>query len=222
MLLFAGKIILLFSTYIFGIRVLGKTALAQLTPHDFGAIFFLAYLLFGSIEVDGILQGAVGVLIVITLHLLVSKLALLNKLNKYLIGEPTFLIKKGEIMTKNLEKSHYTMAELLSSIRTAGYFDITEVDYAVLEPNGAISVLPKKEMVTVTPHHLNLEVEDKGLPVAVIVEGKIQHSNLKSIKKDEQWLKSELAQKGYRQFKNILLATVSEKEKHIHVYNHNT
>lgn len=218
MLLFIGQIIFLFIIYIVSIRLLGKSALAQLTPHDFGAIFFLAYLLFGSIELKGITQGVTGGIIVIILYITVSKLTLFNKLNKFLIGEPTFLIKNGKIMSTNLKRSRYTLMELLSTIRTAGYFDVSEIEYALLEPNGDISVLPKKEMSYVTPSHLDLSVVDKGLPLAVIVEGKIQYRNLKAIKKDENWLKNELDSKGYDHLNKIFLATVRDKDHLLNVY----
>ncbi|RPF55864.1 DUF421 domain-containing protein [Aquisalibacillus elongatus] len=218
MLLFIGQIMLLFSIYIFSVRLLGKSAIAQLTAHDFGAIFFLAYLLFGSLEVDGVTQGLVGVLVVILLYLVISKLTLINKLNKYLAGESTYLIKNGKVMKRNLKRSRFTLSELLSSIRTAGYFDLSDVDFALLEPNGEISILPKRDKGFLTPSHLNISVEDRGLPIIVIMEGIIQHQHLDLIDQDDDWLKDQLQKLGYEDISNIFLATVKSKDLTLEVY----
>ncbi|TFB24051.1 DUF421 domain-containing protein [Filobacillus milosensis] len=213
-----AEITLLFIVYVTGVRLLGKSALAQLTAHDFGAIFFLAYVLFGSIDVKGISQGLAGGITVIILYLTISKLTLINKLNKYLIGDSTYLIKHGKIMSHNLKKSRYTLMELLSTIRTAGYFDISDIDYALLEPNGEISILPKKDKTFVTPSHLDIDVSDPGLPIIVIIEGKIQHNHLDSLNKDVAWLENELKQKGFDHTDGIFLATVRDKDLNLNVY----
>ncbi|QGH35025.1 DUF421 domain-containing protein [Gracilibacillus salitolerans] len=218
MLLFIGQIIILFIIYVVAIRILGKIALAQLTPHDFGAVFFLAYILFGSLEIDGITQSVVGVITIILLYLTISKLSLWNKLDKLLIGDSTFLVRDGKINIDSLRKSHFTLLELLATIRNAGYFDISEVDYAILEPNGKISILPKKDKVSLTPGHLGLSTEDRGLPIIVIMEGEIQHNNLSIMDKNELWLKKELISKGYDQIDKILFATVRDKDNYLQVY----
>ncbi len=217
-LLFIGQIIILFIIYVVAIRILGKIALAQLTPHDFGALFFLAYILFGSVKVDGIMQGIVGGITIIILYFIISKLSLWNKLDRLLIGEPTFLVRDGKINIDSLRKSHFTLIELLATIRNAGFFDISEVDYAILEPNGKISILPKKDKVYLTPYHLGLNTEDRGLPIIVVMEGEIQHNNLTIMNKDEQWLREELTSQGYDQIGKILYATVRDKDYDLKVY----
>ncbi|QHS23037.1 DUF421 domain-containing protein [Virgibacillus sp. MSP4-1] len=205
MLIFIGKVVFLFLLYIGAIRFLGKTALAQLTPHDFGAIFFLAYILFGAIKIDGIIEGLIAGVMIVAVYLLIAKLTLWNKLNKLLVGEPTFIIQKGDILVENLKRSRYSLTELLSTIRTAGYFDISEIDYAILEPNGEISILSKQN-------------NHKGLAVPVIIEGEIQYQHLHLVNIDEQWLKRELTLKGYDHFNDIFLATIRDKDLILSVY----
>ncbi|SFL80219.1 Uncharacterized membrane protein YcaP, DUF421 family [Gracilibacillus orientalis] len=216
--LFIGHIIIIFIIYVVAIRILGKIALAQLTPHDFGAILFLAYILFGSLEIEGLTQGVVGVITIIILYLIISKLSLWNKLDKLLIGESTYLVKNGKINIDSLRKSHFTLLELLSAIRNAGYFDISEVDYAILEPNGKISILPKPDKAFLTPSHLGLSTDDKGLPMIIIMEGQIHYNNLTFINKDEHWLKKELTSQGYDRIEKVLFATVRDKDYYVKVY----
>lgn len=212
MFVFLAKSILIYILFILAIRFLGKAALAQLTPHDFGAILFLAYLAFGSIKVEETIQGIIGILVLTCIHLIISKLSLLNWLNPFIIGKPTILIKHGKIINENLRKNRYPLAELLSNLRTSGYPDIQDIEYAILEATGEISILPKKEVVAVTPKDLHMKVSNIGLPLAIIIEGKVQKYNLKLIDKNEEWIKQELSAKGYHQIKDIFYASVRDND----------
>ncbi|MEB3102891.1 DUF421 domain-containing protein [Ferviditalea candida] len=212
MLIYIGKIILLFTITIIVIRFLGKSALAQLTPHDLTAIIFLATLAVNPILSDKLGQTLIGILMVTTLHFILSKLALLRWLNKLLIGQPTILVKNGKIIKSNLERSHFSLIELLATFRTGGYPNIQDIEYAILEPNSEISIIPKKDVVSLTPRHLKLDVDNKGLPISVVVEGKIQHNNLKIIDKDENWLMKQLESAGYPNVKKIFYAAVRDND----------
>ena len=189
MFIFLVKSIFIYIVFILAIRFLGKSALAQLTPHDFGAILFLAYLAFGSIKVESTIEGIIWIIVLTCIHLIISKLSLLNWLNPFIIGKPTILIKHGKIVYENLKKSRYPLAELLSNLRTSGHPDIQNIEYAILEATGEISILPKKEVGPVTPKDLHMKIQYKGLPLAVVIDGKIQKYNLKLINKNEKWLK---------------------------------
>ena len=88
--IFLVKLICLFIVFILAVKLLGKSALAQLTPYDFGAIIFLSYLAFGSIEVAGVMEGIIGIIVITCVHLFISKLSLLNWLNRFIIGNPRY------------------------------------------------------------------------------------------------------------------------------------
>ncbi|MDZ5609961.1 DUF421 domain-containing protein [Bacillus pseudomycoides] len=212
MIAFLCNVTFFFLLFIIAIKLLGKSALAQLTPHDFGAIIFLSYLAFQAIPVDGIWQGIVGMIVITCLHLFITKLSLLNKLNRFILGQPTILIKHGNILFENLKQSRYPIAELLSNLRVAGYPSINEIEYAILEANGAISILPKRELVPLTPKDIHMNVKYSGLPIALIVDAHIQYDNLKLIHKNEKWLRNELLKKGLEDIKNIAFASVQETD----------
>jgi uncharacterized membrane protein YcaP (DUF421 family) len=212
MLFYIGKVILLFILSIVAIRFMGKTALAQLTPHDLTAIIFLATMAVSPIASEKIDQAIVGIIVVTITHVLFAKLALFRLINRFLIGHPTILIKHGKIIKANLGRSRYSLVELLASIRASGYPDVKDVEYAILEPTGEISILPKKDVIPVTPRHLNIHVEYQGLPIAVVIEGKIQEKNLKLIEKNEQWLRKQLELKGYTKLNNIFYAAVRDTD----------
>ncbi|MFD2704574.1 DUF421 domain-containing protein [Salibacterium lacus] len=212
MLSFIGSLLFLFFTAILVVRLMGKTALAQFTPHDFTAIFFIIAMAMNPIDADSIGKALVGILLIITLHLSFARLSLYNHLNRFLIGEPAILIKHGKLDRSNLKKSRFSLAELLSSVRSQGYKDLTTIQYAILEPNGAISVLPKENAAPVTKQDIRMEPEYQGFPVAVIVEGDIQHEHLKMIHKDETWLKHAVKKAGFGSIRHVFFAVVKDPE----------
>ncbi|HER2209405.1 TPA: DUF421 domain-containing protein, partial [Streptococcus pyogenes] len=175
MLTFIGKLILLFGLVILAMRCMGKTVLAQLTPPDLAAIVFLVTLSVSPIRANGIGQTIVGIITIVIMYLLFSKLSLFRRLNRMFIGHPSILIKHGKISKKDLRKTRFSLVELLSTIRAAGYPNIRDIDYVILEPNGELSILPNQSVVNLTPRHLNIETDYQGLPIAMVVEGKIQH-----------------------------------------------
>ncbi|MBD1381028.1 DUF421 domain-containing protein [Metabacillus arenae] len=210
MLFFIGTLIFLLLLTIIVIRFMGKSALAQFTPHDLAALFFIITLAIKPIQVKGVSQAVIGIVIVIVVHIVLTKLSLYRLLNRYVIGEPTILIKHGKLIKKNLESSRLSLRELVSSIRNKGYPDIADIQYAILEPNGEISVLPKEDTLPVTPKLLDHQVTYQGLPLAVVIEGNIQFHNLKLINKDEKWLRKELEAAGYSKLNTIFYASVRD------------
>ncbi len=212
MFIFVGKLILLFGLVIMAMRCMGKTLLAQLTPPDLAAIVFLVTLAITPLKADGLEQAIIGIITIVVMYLLFSKLSLFRWLNRLFIGQPTILIKHGKISKRELRKTRFPLVELLSAIRTAGYPNIQDLDYVILEPNGDLSILPNQSVVNLTPKHLNIETDYQGLPIAVVVEGKIQHKNLRLIQKDEKWLREQLVNKGFNRLNTIFYAAVSDKD----------
>lgn len=212
MFLYIAKVILLFSVSIVVIRLMGKAALAQLTPHDLTAIIFLATMAANPLLSEDIGRAFIGIVIVAILHVAFSRLALFRWINQLLIGHPTILIKHGKIMKSNLDRSHFSLVELLATLRASGYPDIKDAEYAILEPTGELSILPMKDVVPVTPRHLNLDVEYQGLPISVVIEGKVQHKNLEMIGKDESWLKQQLKAAGHPALKHIFYAAIRDSD----------
>ena len=134
-------------------------------------------------------------------------------LRRFFMGTPTVIVQNGKILEKNLRKVKFDINDMLEEIRGAGYFDLSQVKYAVMEANGKLSILPYPEYRPLTPKDMNIKVEEEGLCSNVIIDSKIMHNNLKKINKDEKWLNNQLKIKGYRDLSKILLATVDINEK---------
>ena len=141
-------------------------------------------------------------------------------LRRFFMGTPTILIEKGKLIEKGLKKVKFDINDLLEECRGNGYFDISQIEYAVMEVNGKISILPKSEYKPLTPYDMKVKVQKEGLQANIIIDGKIMHQNLENRNKKEDWLYHELKIMGYKDIQNILLATLDDNEK-ITVYEKN-
>lgn len=219
MLLFVLKVIAMFGFAIVVLRLMGKSTIAQVTPHDIVAIVMIASLAANPILQENFGKTMVAIAVVAVTHMLLAKLTLYKWMNRLVIGEPTILVKHGKIIKKNLRQSEMSLAELLADIRAKGYPDIHEVQYAILEPTGTVSVLPRDELYPATPRDLHLDTPYRGLALSLVVDGKIQNHNLKLIGKDVNWLKQELEKRGYNNVREVMYASTMDDDTKIYVDN---
>ena len=123
-------------------------------------------------------------------------------------GNPLLLIEDGKIYPENLKTAKLDTSDLLTRARNSGYFDISEISYAILENNGKISFLPKAVEKPITLKDLGREKEDDKLTVNVILDGVIMEGNLKYTGNDEKWLSKEMHKLGFSDVSDIFLGTV--------------
>ncbi|WP_123054387.1 DUF421 domain-containing protein [Clostridium sp. JN-1] len=126
---------------------------------------------------------------------------------KCIEGEPTILIMNGVILENNMRKLRYNTTNLLQQLRSKDIFDLNEVHFAVLEPNGDLSVLKKPELQPVTAKDMNIPVSKTGLGIELIYDGIVVDLNLKQINRDRYWLMSELKKFGVKDPSEVFLAT---------------
>ena len=134
-------------------------------------------------------------------------------LRRFFTGCPIILIENGKIIEKGLNKARFDINDLLQECRINGYFDISEIAYAVMEANGRISFLLKSKYTPVTLSDMKIKVSKKGLCVNLIIDGNIMMEHLKNINKDSAWLLTRLENMGYSDYSNILLASCDTKEQ---------
>lgn len=136
------------------------------------------------------------------------------------MGTPTIIIQNGKILEKNLRKVKFDINDMLEEIRVQGYFNIEEIEYALMEANGQFSILPKPEYKPLTPKDMKLKTDKEGLCANVIIDSKLMKNNLDICNKTEEWLRKQLKVLGYGDFETILLATLDLNGK-IKVYERN-
>lgn len=190
-------------------RFLGKTQITQLTAFDFISALILGELLGNAIYDDNV--GIVKILFAVTVWgLLIFTIQLMGQklitVRNLLEGKPSLVIQKGVIDRQALKKNRMNINELQNLLRIKDVFSVREVEYAILEPNGSLTVLRKPEFDTPTLKDLNLPLNSKSLPMLLVSDGTILNHDLQKIGKSESWLKTELNQLGYANTDNILYA----------------
>lgn len=128
---------------------------------------------------------------------------------KLIEGEPTVVIHNGRILEHNMAKLHYNLDNLLSQLRDKNVFSIEDVEFALLEGNGGLSVLLKSQKRPVTPTDLEISTSYEGISSEIIVDGQVIYQNLKQNQLDEQWLIAELKKQGYNSPRDIVFASLS-------------
>ena len=204
-------------------KYMGKKQVSQMNMLD-----YLIGITIGNIASDisldiekNIILGIASLVIISMSGILVTYLTLKNiKLRRLLVGVPRILIEKGKIIEKSLKKEGIDINDLQEEARQNGYFDLNEINYAILETNGKISFLVKDEYSKVSKKDMNIKKETKGLNANIIIDGELLINNLEFINKDKTWLDKELKKKGYLNYNSILLLTIDE-DNNIKIYDKN-
>ena len=194
------ELVLGFFSLLFMTRLLGKTQIIQLTPFDFISALIMGELLGNAIYDDETGLGKILFAITIWTILMLGIQFLGMKsipLRTLFEGEPSLVIKSGVIDRLALKKNRININELQTLLREKGVFSVREVEYALLEPNGSLTLLRKPEFDSPTATDLKLPVPKKSLPVLLISDGNVLTKELKKIDRDESWLRTELGKQGF-------------------------
>ncbi|KUO48969.1 MAG: hypothetical protein APF76_10050 [Desulfitibacter sp. BRH_c19] len=133
--------------------------------------------------------------------------------SKWLLGEPTIIIHNGKILEKNMAKMNYHMDELMQQLRIRGAFNPSDVEFAVLETNGYLSVKKKSQKRSVTPEDLNISTKYEGISTELIYDGQIILQNLEMIGLNKNWLISELEKQGIKSLAQVSLCILESNGK---------
>lgn len=197
-------------------RYMLKRTINQLASYDFSLVWTL-----GTLTVAPLLDGETSftyiIVPLITLffwHYMISLISLKNRdLSLFFNGKPIILIDDGKIIRKNLKKHFINIDLLMSELRVKNVFDISEVKYAILEPNGHFSIIKKESHRPVTPKDLKLTAKAIDLPLVIINDGKLFEENLTKSGVDKEWLMNNLSMYNVSDISNIYLATIDNSKK---------
>ena len=200
-------------------KLMGKKQVSQMSVFD-----YITGITIGSIAADisldiekNIQSGIVCLLIYCLIDILISYLSLKSiKLRYFFEGKEVPLITNGKINKENMKKNKITINILQTEARLMGYFDLNEINNAILEPSGMISFEQFDKVKPTTKKDMGIKSNNKGLVYNLIIDGEIIKENLNHTKKTEKWLKNQIKQKG-KNIEDILLLTIDETEK-INIY----
>ena len=139
-------------------------------------------------------------------------------MRKIIIGRPLILYDKGKLYRKNLKKARIDLSDFLTHCRNQGFFDLSQIQTAVFEYNGSLSLLPVETERPVTPSDMDLQPEQQEIMINVILDGHINKVNLKKTGKNEVWLTKQLRAQGYHSAEEIYLGAVNTADDTLSLY----
>lgn len=194
-------------------RLSGKKQLAQLTFFEYIVgitIGDIAAFIATDIE-NNLVHGYTGLLVFAAIPFLIDYLSLKSKFIRDLFeGKGTVLIKNGKILEDNLKKEHISTDELLAQLRLKGMFRVADAEFAMLETNGQLSVMPKKSSQPATIKDLQLNLPAEVEPETVIMDGEIMLDPLRASGRNTEWLHTELKKTGVK-LENVFIGQIDDK-----------
>lgn len=205
------RTVLAFFALLLVARVMGRKAISQMTFFDFTVAITLGSVTANlSLGNNPTILGAVLVLFTLCLMGVLFDILHLKsfRFRKLINSEPVTLIENGHIIKENMKRTRFTMNDLNALLREKNTFNIADVEFAIIECDGKLSVLPKSQKQPVTPSDLKISTPYVGLVKEVIIDGSILNENLKDAKLDKDWLMRELNQQGIQNEKNVFFAAL--------------
>ena len=213
MLITFFRSIILYVIVLIVMRLMGKREIGQLQPFELAISIMIADLATIPMTEIGIpiFNGIIPILGLLFMHLIISIANLKStKAREIICGKPRILIYRGKIDEKALKKERFTINELQEKLRGNGVVNLGDVEYAILETSGDVTVIQKPDKRTTIPADFNIMPEYEGIPYDLIIDGKIMEKNLKAIGKNYVWLDKQIKKFGIKP-EEALIVTIDGK-----------
>ncbi len=207
------RAIFLYIIVLIVMRLMGKREIGQLQPFELAISIMIADLASIPMADSGIpiTNGIIPILGLLVMHLIISVINIKSiKAREIICGKPSILIYRGKIDEKVLKKERFTINELQERLRGNNVVNIGDVEYAILETNGQVTVIQKPNKRITTPEDFDIMPEYEGIPYDLVVDGKIMYDNLKIIEKNYEWLKKQIEKFGFKP-EQALIVTLDGK-----------
>ncbi len=213
MLITFFRAIVLYLIVLVVMRLMGKREIGQMQPFELAIAIMIADLASIPMTEIGIpiFNGIIPILGLLVMHLIISIINIKSiKAREIICGKPSILIYRGKINEKALKKERFTINELQERLRANNIVNLGDVEYAILETSGEVTVVQKPEKRNTIPEDFNITPEYEGIPYDLVVDGKIMKQNLKIIGKDYNWLKNQV-KKFHIRPEEALVVTIDGK-----------
>ena len=222
-LLIFGRIVTIIPLLLFITLFMGKRAIGELPVFDFLVIVILGAVVGADIADPNIehLPTAIAIIFIGIFQRIVANWKISNrKIGRLLTLQPTVVIQDGKLIHKNLKEIRYSIDNILQMLREKNVFDINEVETAIIEGNGALSVLKKPHKNPVTREDMNIIETTSSISFPVIIEGTIYSNVLKTVNLSEAWLMQQLSDQGVNDINNVFFASINHNlELHVSLKN---
>ena len=213
MLITFFRAIILYLIVLIVMRLMGKREIGQLQPFELAISIMIADLASIPMTEIGIpiFNGIIPILGLLVMHLIISVVNLKSlKAREIICGKPNILIYRGKINEKALKKERFTINELQERLRGNNVVNLGDVEYAILETSGEVTVIQKPEKRNTIPEDFNIVPDYEGISYDLVVDGKIMDENLKKLGKNYQWLKKQVEKFNIRP-EEALVVTIDGK-----------
>lgn len=213
MLVIFIRTIVLYILVLVVMRLMGKREIGQMQPFELAIAIMIADLASTPMADSGIpiTNGIIPILGLLFMHLSISIINLKSiKLREVICGKPSILIYRGKIDEEVLKKENFTINELQERLRGNNVVNIGDVEYAILETSGQVTVIQKPEKRNVIPEDFNIKPSYEGIPYDLVIDTKVMYDNLKKIGKDYNWLKKQVEKFGFSP-EDALVVTIDGK-----------
>ncbi|MFT8352054.1 DUF421 domain-containing protein [Clostridium saccharoperbutylacetonicum] len=201
---------------IFLTKSIGRKLISQMNFFD-----FIMGVSMGSIVASAVVDKQFGAISAITALILFCILTIVTgylsmkslNIRKIINSEPINLVENGKIIEKNMKENKLTINELMMKLREKNMFHLADVEFAIMETDGELSVLPKADKKPLTPYNMKVNVTSSGIDKDIIIDGIVIDENLKNIGLDKEWLKLELNKQNIKEISEVFYAGVDNTQK---------
>ena len=224
------RVFIIYTVVLIVFRLMGKRQIGQMQPFEFVLTLIiadLATLPMSEVSIP-ILNGIVPLLTLVVFHFILTSLTRIStKFSRFISGKPVIIIDQDGINYASLKQLNITIDDLFEAIRGQGIFSFTEVEYAIMETTGQVSVMPKPDFSPVTKLDMKIKQASDTLPLTIIADGQYMQENLDLSHKDKVFFETLLKKLNVKSIKNVLILTITkqgevffqEKEKPCQVIN---
>lgn len=213
------RAIIIYVLVIFAVRLMGKRTVGELKPHELVITILVSSVASIPLEDNSmpLSYSILPILLFASLEIIVAALSLKSlRLRNFLQGRPIFVIRNGKLDEKKLKAMRFTVDDLVDALRQKDVFDISQVQDAVIETNGSVSVLLKSEEQPLTPKSADIQTDEKGMPIVIVLDGKIITEYFNQEKVPESEIKLILKNNNIDESRTMLL-TIDNSGNVVHI-----
>ncbi|ADL13044.1 DUF421 domain-containing protein [Acetohalobium arabaticum] len=211
MLIVIIRTVILYLAVLVVLRLMGKRQIGELQPFDLAVTIMVSELAAMPMQNTDVplINSLLPISLILILQIYISVINTKSfKAREIVCGSPDILIENGQLNEEELRKNRISIHELLEELRVKGYHNLAEIEFAFIETNGQVSVIPKSQNRPVTPEDLEIETDYEGVAYSLIVDGKVYQPNLDEVGLSKDWLKNELSNFGINDLSDVLFANI--------------
>jgi len=211
MLLIIIRTLILYIAVVIVMRIMGKQEIGQLQPFELVVALMIADLAAIPMQNTGIplLSGIIPIIILMVAQVALSYISIKSlKARGVICGKPSVVVANGKLVEQELRYLRYNVNDLLEQLRSKNYPNLSDVEFAIVETNGQLSVIPKSQKRALQPEDLQINTQYEGMPLSLIIDGQLNEQNLRRVNLTREWLRTELLKFGIDDFKKVFFASL--------------